>query len=92
MSTVVGLATWVLTAATPAPGSQDVNPTNGGSPGLAGFLFTFALAIVVIGLAISLVRGMRRMERNSRHLETPDEAAGSTAPSAPTAPTAPPAG
>lgn len=74
MSAVTGLAVWVVTAATPAPGpvgNLDDNPAGGGTPGLAGFLFTFALAVVVIGLAISLVRGMRRMERNSTRLETP---------------------
>ena len=63
--TVAGLAVGVLTAATPAPGSQDVNPTDGGSPGFVGFVFTFVLAIVVIGLMVSFVRGMRRMEHNS---------------------------
>lgn len=74
MSAVTGLAVWVVAAATPAPGpvgNLDDNPAGGGTPGLAGFLFTFALAVVVIGLAISLVRGMRRMERNSTRLEAP---------------------
>ena len=78
MSAVTGLAVWVVTAATPAPGpvgNLDDNPAGGGTPGLAGFLFTFALAVVVIGLAISLVRGMRRMERNSARLETADTTA-----------------
>ncbi len=82
--TVVGLVAGVLTAATPAPGSQDVNPTNGGSPGFVGFVFTFVLAIVVIGLMVSFVRGMRRMEHNSGRQAggtgqsgvTPDDGAG----------------
>lgn len=68
MSGLTGMVAWVLTAATPvpAPGSLDDNPAGGGTPGFVGFLFTFVLALLVIGLAISLVRGMRRMEHNNR--------------------------
>lgn len=84
----VTVAAWVLTAATPAPvpGSQDVNPTDGGSPGFVGFVITFLLAVLVIGLAFSLVRVMRRMDHNAKAREasevpdvpadrTPDKAA-----------------
>ena len=86
MTGLTGVAAWVLTAATPAPGpvgNLDDNPAGGGTPGFIGFLFTFVLALVVIGLAISLVRGMRRMERNSKRLQAQDvteETSGGTAP------------
>lgn len=89
MSTAAGLAAWVLTAATPAPGSQDVNPTDGGSPGFVGFLVTFAVALVVIGLAFSLVRTMRRMEHNSRQREASGAARAVAQPQEPTGPTGP---
>lgn len=82
MSAAAWLVASVLTAATPAPGpagNLDDNPAGGGTPGLAGFLFTFALALVVIGLALSLVRGMRRMERNNRLREASSDAPGPVA-------------
>ena len=72
--TVAGLAVGVLTAATPAPGSQDVNPTDGGSPGFVGFVFTFVLAVLVIGLMVLFVRGMRRMEHNAGRLSGGEDA------------------
>lgn len=71
--TIVAAA--VTPSPTPSPAIQ-VDP-NLGSPGILGFVFTFALALVLIGLALSLTRHLRKVDRNARlaaAAETPPSA------------------
>ncbi|MGV8978178.1 MAG: hypothetical protein ACOH17_09055 [Cellulomonas sp.] len=48
--------------------------TSLGSPGIAGFIVTFVLAVALIGLFLSLTRHLRIVERRSRQREWEDEA------------------
>ena len=48
----------------PTPAAQ-VDPTFG-SPGILGFVFTFLVALALIGLVMSLARQLRRVDRNAR--------------------------
>jgi hypothetical protein len=54
---------------------EEIPPADQTSPGLLGFLVTFAVAAAVIGLAFSLVRHLRVVERNARRLEAEEDAA-----------------
>lgn len=54
---------------------QEIPPEDQTSPGLLGFLVTFAVAAAVIGLGFSLVRHLRVVDRNARRLEAQEEAA-----------------
>lgn len=47
------------------PGPTYESPTEG-SPGFAGFVATFALALAVIGLGVSFTRRMRRASHRDR--------------------------
>ncbi|MEO5535501.1 MAG: hypothetical protein ABIR17_10265 [Pseudolysinimonas sp.] len=49
---------WLLPLSTPDPG--EVNP-NVVTPGVTGFIVTFALAVVVVLLMIDMVRRTRRL-------------------------------
>ncbi|QZN86370.1 hypothetical protein [Cellulomonas sp. C5510] len=60
----------------PSPGTVEIPPEDQTSPGLLGFLVTFAVAAAVIALAFSLVRHLRVVERNARRLEEDEAAAG----------------
>lgn len=53
----------------PSPSTVEIPPEDQTSPGLLGFLVTFAVAAAVIALAFSLVRHLRVVERNARRLE-----------------------
>lgn len=59
---------------------QEIPPEDQTSPGLLGFLVTFAVAAAVIGLAFSLVRHLRVVDRNARRLEAEEEAARTASP------------
>lgn len=54
---------------------QEIPPADQTSPGLLGFLVTFAVAAAVIALAFSLVRHLRVVDRNARRLEAEQDAA-----------------
>lgn len=58
----------------PSPSTVEIPPEDQTSPGLLGFLVTFAVAVAVIALAFSLVRHLRVVERNARRLEEEDAA------------------
>lgn len=60
----------------PSPSTVEIPPEDQTSPGLLGFLVTFAVAAAVIALAFSLVRHLRVVERNARRLEEEEAAAG----------------
>ncbi len=62
---------------------QEIPPEDQTSPGLLGFLVTFAVAAAVIGLAFSLVRHLRVVDRNARRLEAEEDAARAASPGAP---------
>lgn len=53
----------------PSPSSIEIPPEDQTSPGLLGFLVTFAVAAAVIALGFSLVRHLRVVDRNARRLE-----------------------
>jgi hypothetical protein len=70
----------------PSPSSIEIPPEDQTSPGLLGFLVTFAAAAAVILLAFSMVRHLRVVDRNARRLreaqETGAPAAGDDTPPA----------
>ncbi|WP_431835859.1 hypothetical protein [Cellulomonas sp. Y8] len=68
----------------PSPSSIEIPPEDQTSPGLLGFLVTFAAAAAVILLAFSMVRHLRVVDRNARRLREAEEA-GTPAPGAPAA-------
>ncbi|NKY06833.1 hypothetical protein HF998_07580, partial [Cellulomonas hominis] len=77
----------------PSPSTIEIPPEDQTSPGLLGFLVTFAVAAAVIALGFSLVRHLRVVDRNARRLEAEEAAAaaGSTpgTPGTPGSPDAP---
>lgn len=72
MSTLHAVHGWwlagVATEATPAPTptTVEVPAEDQTSPGLLGFLVTFAVALAVIVLAVAMVRAMRRVDHRAR--------------------------
>lgn len=64
----------------PSPSTVEIPPEDQTSPGLLGFLVTFAVAAAVIALAFSLVRHLRVVERNARRLEEAESEAGGGTP------------
>lgn len=52
----------------PSPSSIEIPPEDQTSPGLLGFLVTFAAAVAVILLGFSMVRHLRVVDRNARRL------------------------
>lgn len=70
---------WAAVAAavdpSPSPSSIEIPPEDQTSPGLLGFLVTFAAAAAVILLAFSMVRHLRVVDRNARRLQADERAA-----------------
>ena len=66
----------------PSPSSIEIPPEDQTSPGLLGFLVTFAAAAAVILLAFSMVRHLRVVDRNARRLREAEEAPEGSAPAA----------
>ena len=62
----------LLIEPSPSPSDLSIDPSQGGSPGFLGFVFTFLLAIAAVFLFLSLTKQMRRVDRNARRLG-PDE-------------------
>ena len=63
-------------APSPSPSSIEIPPEDQTSPGLLGFLVTFAVAAAVIALGFSLFRHLRVVDRNARRLAEAEDAAG----------------
>lgn len=59
----------------PSPSVLEIPPEDQTSPGLLGFLVTFAAAAAVILLGFSLVRHLRVVDRNARRLQAEQDAA-----------------
>lgn len=59
----------------PSPSSIEIPPEDQTSPGLLGFLVTFAAAAAVILLGFSMVRHLRVVDRNARRLREAEEGA-----------------
>lgn len=72
---MTGLLLAVAPSPSPTPQPQ-VNP-NLGSPGFIGFVFTFVLALALIGLVLSMSRHLRSVNRNARLEAAAQEAAAS---------------
>ena len=60
---------------TPSPTPIDPATTSVGSPGIAGFLVTFIVALAAIGLFLSLTRHLRIVDRRSRQRDEAEAAA-----------------
>ena len=58
----------------PSPSTLEIPPEDQTSPGLLGFLVTFAVAAAVIGLGYSLVRHLRVVDRNARRRDEAEAA------------------
>ncbi len=63
-------------APSPSPSTLEIPAEDQTSPGLLGFLVTFAAAAAVILLAFSLVRHLRVVDRNARRLADEEAARG----------------
>lgn len=50
----------------PVTTDPKVTPDDGGSPGFLGFVFTFAVALALVGLILSMRRHLRTVDRNAR--------------------------
>lgn len=77
--TAVTAASWVVRlAATPGPSPTplEVPLSEQASPGVLGFLVTFAVAVAAILLALSLTRHLRIVDRRAAQLARDEEAAG----------------
>ncbi|MFB9954657.1 hypothetical protein [Cellulomonas denverensis] len=83
------LQVWAEVSPSPSPSVTEIPPEDQTSPGLLGFLVTFAAALAVMGLAYSMVRKMRKVERRGRQLEEEEAAAAAAEQVGTTAPTAP---
>jgi hypothetical protein len=62
-------------APSPSPSSIEIPPEDQTSPGLLGFLVTFAVAAAVIALGFSLFRHLRVVDRNARRRDEAEQAA-----------------
>ncbi|WP_448059383.1 hypothetical protein [Cellulomonas hominis] len=71
--TGLGAVLAALPSPSPSPSIRVTTPDEA-SPGIAGFLVTFAIAIAAIGLFLSLTRHLRVVDRRARQREA-DEAA-----------------
>ena len=76
----------------PSPSSIEIPPEDQTSPGLLGFLVTFAVAAAVIALGFSLVRHLRVVDRNARRLEAEDPGSAGAVPPTGAAGAVPPTG
>jgi hypothetical protein len=59
----------------PSPSTLEIPPEDQTSPGLLGFLVTFAVAAAVIALGFSLFRHLRVVDRNARRRDEAEQAA-----------------
>jgi hypothetical protein len=59
----------------PSPSTLEIPPEDQTSPGLLGFLVTFAVAAAVIALGFSLFRHLRVVDRNARRRDEAERAA-----------------
>ncbi len=50
----------------PVTTDPKVTPDDGGSPGFLGFVWTFAIALALVGLILSMRRHLRTVDRNAR--------------------------
>jgi hypothetical protein len=64
----------LLVEPSPSPTGVSIDPTQGGSPGFLGFVFTFLVAIAALFLFLSLTKQMRRVDRNAKRLGIDDDA------------------
>jgi hypothetical protein len=70
----VSVAAWaVQLAATPSPTPVEVPTAEQTSPGVLGFLVTFAVAVAAILLALSLTRHLRVVDRRAAQQAREDE-------------------
>ena len=67
VSTVVWVA--VLAATTPTPSSSEAPDPDSISPGVTGFIATFALVVACLLLFVSMARRVRRMQYRAEHDE-----------------------
>ncbi len=75
---LAGVAPAASPAPSPSPTTVEIPSADLTSPGLVGFLVTFAVAIALVFLARSFVRHLRIVESRSREVE--DEAPGPATP------------
>ncbi len=71
--TGLGAVLAALPSPSPSPSIQVTTPDEA-SPGIAGFLVTFAVAIAAIGLFLSLTRHLRVVDRRARQREAAEAA------------------
>ena len=57
----------------PSPSDVTIDGTPLGSPGFLGFVFTFALAVAVVFLVLSLTKQLRVVDRRAKALGLDDE-------------------
>ncbi len=58
----------LLIEPSPSPTDVSIDPTQAGSPGFLGFVFTFLLAVAALALFLSLTKQMRRVDRRAKQL------------------------
>jgi len=59
----------LVLAVTPSPSpTSEVAGSQAGSPGILGFIVTFAVALAAIGLFFGLTRQLRRMEHRAEQM------------------------
>ena len=63
----------LLVEPSPSPSDLSIDPTQGGSPGFLGFVFTFLVAIAALFLFLSLTKQMRRVDRRAKQLGLDEE-------------------
>ncbi len=80
--TGLGTVLSALPSPSPSPSIQVTTPDEA-SPGIAGFLVTFAVAIAAIGLFLSLTRHLRVVDRRARQREADDAALADGGPGGP---------
>ena len=63
----------LLAEPSPSPTDVSIDPTQAGSPGFLGFVFTFLVAIAAVFLFLSLTKQMRRVDRRAKQLGLDEE-------------------
>ena len=63
----------LLVEPSPSPSGVTIDPTQGGSPGFLGFVFTFLVAIAAVFLFLSLTKQMRKVDRRAKQLGLDEE-------------------
>lgn len=74
LGTTLGGLVGFAVAPSPSPSTIEIPAEDQTSPGLLGFVVTFAVAGAVILLGLSLVRHLRVVDRNARRREAADAA------------------